>query len=281
MARHRFSTHRTGWVFTALALVSVALSGCFAQSADPPRPSTPSPSSPSPTSAEPDTGPWERPRDGAAVTVQEQGVTATQNYSAGKPMSSWAVVVENPSTDIAVRTVLRITLLDANGKRVDASTDDKGMQDEQHVVNLVMPGERQTITHAWWYEGKVADIEAEVVRNAWRSSWFAGDDDRFVPAKAADVTVHQDGSGDEVASYRVDWPYEQHFGDVNGTVRTYAAFRDAAGNLIGGTHYGEADPRLYQPGDNTGTIDIRNAPDDWDSVEVHVDPWVDVDRLDD
>lgn len=264
-------------MFATLTLLAMALSGCFAQPAASPPP-TPAASSSTPTPTEAANGPWEKPRDGSEVTVQETGVTATRD-SGGDPMASWAVTVQNPSADIAVRTVLRITLLDADGQPV--ATKGEGEKNELHVVNLVMPGEQQTITHASWYRGEVAEIEAEVVSDAWRSSWFPGDDERFVPVEATDVEVGEDGSGDAVVTYQVNWPYEHHFGDDGGNVPTYAAFRDQAGNLVGGTHHTEADPWLYRPGDNSGSIDIRHAPDDWDSVEVYVDPWVDVDRLED
>lgn len=210
-----------------------------------------------------DSGPAKKSSDGASIEVVESAVTATED-SSGEAMASYAVIVENPSQDVATATRLEVRLLDSSGDPVkDLVADTEAVTTS---VNLVMPGGRQAVTNATYTEGGTVDsVEVSVSG----TGWYSGDDKRF-----SAVTTSKVSAGPSKITFRATSDYDSTLF----TVPTYAVLRDADGKLLGGTAPNDAKPTSYEPGSTDGTIEVPSgAPPDWDAdaTEVYVDPLVD------
>lgn len=209
----------------------------------------------------------EKSSDGAKIEVADTAVTNIDDSGAG-PMATYAIILENPSADVATVTRLEIRLLDESGDPV------KDLVADREVVttyaNLIMPGERQAVTNTVYTGGgKVDSVEVK----ADGTGWFPGDDERFTAVTASDVSAEPEGDGDAVIDFKVTSAYDEKLSPV----AIYAVFRDSDGELLGGTAANDAKPRELQPGSNDGEIEVTaGLPSEWDaaSTEVFIDPLV-------
>lgn len=227
-------------------------------------------SSPSPegsvTSPKPSSSPTPRVRDtssdGAGVEVVEQGFTVSDDSGAG-PKVSYGVVVENRSADVALVTRLEVTLLDSAGQPVTDLDRDREVNDA--AVNLVLPGEQQVYTNLPHVaHDDIASLEVEVTGSRWATAdgWHRAIDVQEVENRAQ-------GDSGMMINFTAESPYR---GTVQ-PVYTYALFRSATGQVVGGSGWNDATPHEYPEGVVDGTIDIAGGvPDDTAEVEVYVDP---------
>ncbi|MFD0558245.1 hypothetical protein FB566_3544 [Stackebrandtia endophytica] len=211
------------------------------------------------------TDPGDESSDGAVLELVESAVTVTEDSTG--PMASYAVVVSNPSVDIALYTKLEIQLLDGGGDPVvDLDADREVVNRDAH---LIMPGQTQVISNLTYIESDAVETIDVVLHG---TKWAAADDRRFLPLTVDGVSAQADGDG-AVVTFTVDSPY----GEKLPTVSTYAIFRDSSGTLLGGSAPIDADPLSYVPGANDAVIEVSTGvPPEWDpgSTEVFVDPFV-------
>lgn len=227
-------------------------------------------SSPSPedslTSPKPSISPTPRIRDtssdGAAVEVVEQGFTVLADSGAG-PKVSYGVVVENRSADVALVTRLEVTLLDSTGEPVTDLDRDREINDA--AVNLVLPGEQQVYTNLPHVaHDDITSLEVEVTGSRWATA-----DGWHRVIEVLEVETRAQGDSGMTINFTAESPYR---GTVQ-PVYTYALFRSATGEVVGGSGWNDATPHEYPEGVVHGTIDIAGGvPDDTAVVDVYVDP---------
>src|SRR5690606_5550308 len=103
--------------------------------------------------------------DGARIELVESAVTVTNDADLG-PMASYAVIVSNPSTDVALITELDVRLLDGAGVPVLNLDADRDVI--HSVVNLIMPGQTQAISNLAYIEHDDVDsIEVDIGNSKW------------------------------------------------------------------------------------------------------------------
>lgn len=250
-----------GVVITAVLVIST--SAC--QGDGPVDRSSPSPED-SVTSPKPSPSSTPRIRDtssdGAGVEVVEQGFTVLADSGAG-PKVSYGVVVENRSADVALVTRLEVTLLDSTGKPVTDRDRDRETNDA--AVNLVLPGEQQVYSNLPHVaHDDIASLEVEVTGSRWATA-----DGWHRPIEVHEVETRAQGDSGMMINFTAESPYR---GTVQ-PVYTYALFRSAAGEVVGGSAWNDATPHEYPEGVVDGTIDIAGGvPDDTAEVDVYVDP---------
>lgn len=257
LARALAPAHRVGRTvgLSAGVILAVAISGC--SNGDPVPAESPS---------EKQRTESDEPGDGAQVEITESAFTVTED-SSGDPMVSYAIILSNPGTDIALYTKLEIQLLDADGEAiVDLDADRESVNRDAF---LIMPGQTQAVSALTYVEsGDVESIDVALSGTEWADP----EDDRFMPLTADDVSAEADGNR-AVVTFAVDSPYDNELTAVS----TYAIFRDSSGELLGGSAAIDADPLSYVPGINDGEIEVSGGvPPEWDpdSTEVYVDPFV-------
>src|SRR5262249_41385803 len=121
----------------------VALTGCSAtnepnDASAGRRTATPAPS-PTPTLP----APASQAPDGATIEVAEAGVSNYPDPDGGRPRASDGAVLRNrSSTQVAVKTLVTIHLLDSSGRPIDGLLEDL----PAHAVGVILPGQTMAFT---------------------------------------------------------------------------------------------------------------------------------------
>lgn len=160
--------------------------------------------------------------DGGTVRVAEAGVSPIVDDTTGKPMASFAVVVENTSKRwYAAATSVTIRILDASG----APIRDK-IEDGHYTVNLAFGSPRAAVgAQIYVSRGGAARIQVQVGESLWTST----SNDVWRPIRASGVRT-QRRTGDTRWQFDLTSSYTRY---ANGH-DVEIVLRDKNGRIVGG-----------------------------------------------
>lgn len=247
----------------AAVVAAIAVTGCTAGPSDP-RP-TPDSSAAGSASASETTGtsdqPWDQARDDAEITIEETGFSNLEDDSGMQV--TYAILLSNPSRDVAVGTSLEVSLLDAQGKVIKDKVADR--KKTVLSANLVMPGEEQAISNRTYVDRRVDRVKITIADSHW-----AEDDGRFSELTVSKVRPVRDDD-DLTVSFTVHSRYDETISPAE----AYAILRDGDGKLLGGSAYINAEQHEYSPGRTATEIELdRTQPENVKDIEVYADPYV-------
>ncbi|HZE41449.1 MAG TPA: hypothetical protein VE172_21825 [Stackebrandtia sp.] len=245
-----------------IALAAGAAAGCQASSGGKPSSHDTSTSH---------SGPYEASSDGKELAVAESGLTEAVD-AGGEHVVSYAVILKNPSADTAVTTAVTLSLVDAHGKPLRNTALNGKHTTWDRAVNLIPAGKRQAVTGTTYVDRAGA---AKVKIGIKESQWWRDGGKRASGVKVSDVSATAGGKGSATVTYRLDSPYDKKISSAN----TSAVYRDAHGEILGGSEPSDARPRDYPPGESDGEIDAAaGVPKDLDAshTEVYADPLIEL-----
>ncbi len=155
------------------------------------------------------------------IVVAETGFASYDTFD--HTHSSWAVVIDNPTLDVAVDVTLELTFKDAEGIVIDVKTEHiRAIQPGRSAWAREQPA--RTLGPGVW-DGPVASLDTRVSVGGWQPRYDQGSltatDVRFVAGKPTDIAK-------VTGTVRSTHNDEQH------DVAVVALVRDGNGKLLGG-----------------------------------------------
>jgi hypothetical protein len=270
-------------VVGALTVTSFVLAGARTGPAD--ATGRPAPSTPEPTP--PETAPQEIPlpasEDGGELRIVESGFSPITDV-ADEPLVTWGLVVENTSEQTAAAVDVSMDIVDDTGESLVTEISEYAKSRE---ISLIMPGERAGIGDSTYVTGPgVADVTFELHDPLWLpvgnelypvASLTASEIElsreeggRVVPYWGEDgIAGYWADEGPLIIHFRVDSEYDYILDGPS----AQAIFRNADGEVIGGTHPADSDVwATIPPGWSIQRMRVQYgppAPADLERTEVY------------
>lgn len=279
------TTTQLGVTAACLALLLAAIGYAFlADDRQDPMPRTGSPLPTTPDAVKYQV-PHKTPGDDGEVRVVEKGYSPIKD-SGGDDLVSYGAIVENTSRKMAAAFVLRLRIVDADGKNLVGRISDYALDSEPAFV---MPGQRIGVSDCVYVKGPGV---ASVTMTVGEVAWYAVDPKRYYSAQLTGTVLKtgwqkgrgqvphwsEDGikavpAGDSlVVEFEVESAYTKLLNRPNAAM----IFRNAKGAVVGGA------PRhplgvytQFPPGKSRHVIRVNYGPPagiDLSTIELHPYP---------